>query len=149
MSSSAIAVMRISGPRAGDVFATFGGKLPEPRKAVLRGWCFADDGRKLNAVRAVLPDRTVEGTYGFKRLDVVASVRNKPQAEYCGWKIDVEFATSDMRLDLEVADENGAWHRFFHTSLRVGEGFGPLDLTSYEKWLAKPEDAAVAGGGAK
>ncbi len=106
-----------------------------PRKAVLRGWCFADDGRKLKAVRAVLADRTVEGTYGFKRLDVVASVRNKPQAEYCGWKIDVEFVPTDMRLDLEVADETGAWHRFFHSALRVGEGFGPLDLTSYEKWV--------------
>ena len=94
-----------------------------PRKATLRGWCFADDGRKLNAVRAVLPDRTIVGTYGFKRLDVVASVRNKPQAEYCGWKIEIEFATTDMRLDLEAADETGAWHRFFHTALRVGEGF--------------------------
>ena len=33
---AAIAVVRLSGPRAGAVFAAFGGKLPEPRKAVLR-----------------------------------------------------------------------------------------------------------------
>src|SRR4051812_29242845 len=33
---AAIAVVRLSGPRAGDVFAAFGGKIPEPRKAVLR-----------------------------------------------------------------------------------------------------------------
>src|SRR3954453_21484357 len=30
------AAVRLSGPRAGDVFAAFGGKIPEPRKAVLR-----------------------------------------------------------------------------------------------------------------
>src|ERR1700712_1058526 len=33
---AAIAVVRISGPRALDAFAAFGGKMPEPRKAVLR-----------------------------------------------------------------------------------------------------------------
>ncbi|HEX2851868.1 MAG TPA: glycosyltransferase [Opitutaceae bacterium] len=107
----------------------------QPRKTTLRGWCFADDGRKLTAIRAVLPDRTVEGTYGFKRMDVRASVREKPQAEYCGWKIELEFATSDTLLDLEAADESGKWHRFFHTGLRVGEGFGPLDLTTFERWV--------------
>ena len=106
-----------------------------PRKTTLRGWCFADDGRKFTAVRAVLPDRTVDGTYGFKRLDVLASVRTKPQAEYCGWKIEVDFFQADTRLDLEAADENGLWHHFFHAALRIGEGFGPLDLTSYEKWI--------------
>jgi len=106
-----------------------------PRKTTLRGWCFADDGRACKRVRAVLADRTVEGTYGFKRHDVLASVRNKPQAEYCGWKIEIEFTPADTQLDLEVADDQGAWHRFFHTSLRVGEGFGPLDLTLYEKWI--------------
>jgi glycosyltransferase involved in cell wall biosynthesis len=109
--------------------------LPPHKKTILRGWCFADDGRKFKAVRAVLPDRFVDGTYGFKRLDVLASVRSKPQAEYSGWKIELEFVLADTVLDLEVCDEDGQWHRFFHTAVRVGEGFGPLDLTSYEKWV--------------
>jgi glycosyltransferase involved in cell wall biosynthesis/phage shock protein A len=106
-----------------------------PRQAVVRGWCFADDGRKLTGVRAVLPGRTVAGTYGFKRLDVLAAVRQKPQAEFCGWRVDLPFAVDDKLLDLEVADEAGQWHRFFHTGLRIGEGLGQLDLTNYEKWL--------------
>src|SRR5256885_6507228 len=33
---AAIAVVRVSGPRAGDALAALGGKLPEPRKAALR-----------------------------------------------------------------------------------------------------------------
>jgi glycosyltransferase involved in cell wall biosynthesis len=106
-----------------------------PRKTVVRGWCFVDDGRKLSGVRANLDGRIVEGVYGFKRLDVLASVRTKPQAEYCGWKLEIELTTSDTTLDLEVRDEAGDWHRFFQTSLHVGEGHGPLDLTSYEKWI--------------
>src|SRR3954451_7104857 len=33
---AAIAVVRVSGPRAADTIMTFGGKLPEPRRAALR-----------------------------------------------------------------------------------------------------------------
>lgn len=106
-----------------------------PRPAVLRGWCLAEDGRKLAAVRAILGDRTVEGVYGFKRLDVLASMRGKPQAEYCGWRIELEFTTADEVLELEVCDDQGRWHRFFRTDLLIGEGRGPLDLTQYEKWV--------------
>lgn len=111
-----------------------GWSLP-PRPAVLRGWCLADDGRKFAAVRAVLNSRTVEGVYGFKRLDVLASMRGKPQAEYCGWRIEIEFTPADEVLELEACDEHGRWHRFFRTDLMIGEGRGPLDLTQYEKWI--------------
>ena len=106
-----------------------------PRQAVLRGWCLAEDGTKLGAVRAVLNTRTVEGVYGYKRLDVLASMRGKPQAEYCGWRIEIEFTPADQLLELEACDENGRWHRFFRTDLLIGEGRGPLDLTQYEKWI--------------
>jgi glycosyltransferase involved in cell wall biosynthesis len=106
-----------------------------PRTHVLRGWCFADDARRLDGIRAVLPDRLVEGTYGLKRLDVLASVRDKPQAEYCGWRIELELREGDTLLDLETRDAEGRWHRFFHADVRVGEGLGAIDLTSYEKWI--------------
>jgi len=106
-----------------------------PRKTLLRGWCFAEDGRKLTGVRAVLPDRSVAGVYGYKRLDVFASVRGKPQSEYCGWQIELELTAADTLLDLEVADDNSLWHPFFHTALKIGEGLGPLDLTRYERWI--------------
>src|SRR5258708_37005884 len=33
---AAIAVVRVSGPRASDALTALGGKVPEPRKAVLR-----------------------------------------------------------------------------------------------------------------
>ena len=106
-----------------------------PRHTLLRGWCFALDGRKLTGVRAVFADRTVPGAYGFKRLDVLASTRGKPQAEYCGWKIELELKVADSFLNLEASDTDGTWHHFFHTALQIGEGLGPLDFTSYEKWL--------------
>jgi len=112
-----------------------------PRTVSMRGWCFAEDGTRLTGVRAVLPGRVVSGTYGLKRLDVYASVKDRPQAEYCGWRIDLPLAPADTLLDLEVSDEDGAWHRFFHTALRVGDDCGPPDLTSYEEWIRAYEKA--------
>jgi len=116
----------------------------KPRTIPLRGWCFAEDGTRLTAVRAVLPGRVVPGVYGLKRLDVLASSRDKPQAEYCGWRIDLPVTAADTLLDLEVADEAGTWHRFFHTGLRVGEDCGPPDLTSYEEWIRAYDQAGPA-----
>jgi O-antigen biosynthesis protein len=105
-----------------------------PRLTVVRGWCFADDGCKFKAIRALLPDRIVEGTYGLKRLDVLASMRGKAQAEYSGWQFSLELKATDNRLDLEVEDDEGRRHHFFHTGLQIGEDLAPSDLTLYEHW---------------
>ena len=112
----------------------------KPRTVPLRGWCFAEDGRKLTAIRAALPGRVVPGTYGLKRLDVFTFVGYKPQAEYCGWRIDLPLVPADTRLDLEVQDAPGAWHPFFEAVLRVGEDCAPPDLTSYEEWICAHDD---------
>jgi glycosyltransferase involved in cell wall biosynthesis len=107
----------------------------DPRPITLVGWCYAKGPAKLDAIRAVLPDRTVSGTYGLKRNDVLASDPGNPQTEYCGWKLDLELGPADKLLDLEVRDDAGAWHKFFHTGLWIGEGKGPPALTDYDEWV--------------
>ncbi|MBE2216306.1 MAG: glycosyltransferase, partial [Opitutaceae bacterium] len=106
-----------------------------PRKHLLRGWVFHPGHNELLGIRAVLGKRTIEGVYGLKRLDVAASVRNMPQAEFCGWRIDVELHESDTELELQVLEESGLWLPFFRTGLRVGTDLGPTDLTRYEEWI--------------
>lgn len=106
-----------------------------PRKHLVRGWVFHPDGNELRGVRAVIGARAVEGVYGFKRLDVAASVRGKPQAEFCGWRIDVEFEERDTSMELQALEESGLWLPFFRTDLRVGHDLGPTDLSRYEEWL--------------
>jgi len=107
----------------------------DPKTLTLVGWCYRTDGPPLSGIRAVLPDRIVAGTYGLKRNDVLATAPDKPQTEYCGWKLDLDLVPADKLLDLEVADDSGQWHRFFHTGLWIGEGFGPPDLTEYDAWV--------------
>jgi glycosyltransferase involved in cell wall biosynthesis len=107
----------------------------DPKPVTLVGWCYRPEGPALTGIRAVLTGRTVQGTYGLKRNDVLAAAPGKPQAEYCGWTLDLDLVPADKLLDLEVADESGQWHRFFHTGLWVGEGMGPPDLTEYDEWV--------------
>ena len=106
-----------------------------PRKLSLRGWCFADDGSSLKNIRASINGRTYPGTYGLKRMDVLAATRDKPQAEYCGWKVEVELRDGDTNIVLEVGDAEGRWQIFFQNELNVGAGFDVAELTSYERWV--------------
>ena len=106
-----------------------------PRKLSLRGWCFADDGTSLKNIRASINGRTYPGTYGLKRMDVLAAVREKPQAEYCGWKVEVELRDGDSHIVLEVGDADGRWQIFFKNDLNVGADFDVAELTSYERWV--------------
>jgi glycosyltransferase involved in cell wall biosynthesis len=106
-----------------------------PRKHLLRGWVFHPGGNELRGIRVVLGRRVIEGVYGLKRLDVAASVRNMPQAEFCGWRIDAELHETDTELELQALDESGIWLPFFRTGLRVGTDLGPTDLTRYEEWI--------------
>jgi glycosyltransferase involved in cell wall biosynthesis len=106
-----------------------------PRKLSLRGWCFAEDATHLKNIRASINGRTYPGVYGLKRMDVLAALRNKPQAEYCGWKVEVELREGDTHIVLEVGDVEGAWQVFFRNDLNVGDAFDIAELTNYERWV--------------
>nr|MBP8257395.1 glycosyltransferase [Opitutaceae bacterium] len=105
-------------------------------KIVVRGWCLTRQPVPLRKIRARIGERAYNGVYGLKRMDVLASLRELPQAEYCGFKIDVGLEEADREIILEVADDSGAWHRFFSTELKVGPQHGQPELTSYERWAA-------------
>jgi glycosyltransferase involved in cell wall biosynthesis len=108
------------------------------KKILVRGWCLATEAdAEVRHLRATVNGRRrVPGVYGLKRLDVFATMRDLPQAEYCGWKVEIPLELGDTELVLEVGDEAGGWHVFFTTPLRVGDDAGPPELTSYERWAA-------------
>ncbi len=104
------------------------------KKLLVRGWCLAPE-LSMKQLRATVNGcRRYPGVYGLKRLDVFASMRNVPQAEYCGWKVEIPLENEDHELVLEIGDDEGGWHIFFTTPLRVGNDTGPAELTSYERW---------------
>lgn len=115
-----------------------------PSKLVIRGWCFAADGSRINAVRACIGDRVYTAVYGLKRLDVLAALREYPRAEYSGFKIEVEIQLGDAELVLEAQSETGPFNLFLSQGLTVTAHGGIEELTSYEQWIEAYDTLSLA-----
>jgi glycosyltransferase involved in cell wall biosynthesis len=117
-------------------------------KLLILGWCFENSGAPIKGIRARFGSDTVEGIYGSKRLDVLASTGMR-QAEYCGIKIDIRTHLGDHALMVEVLHEDG-WKPYFNTVVHVGKAGDPTQLSEYEKWceqheaLGEADRAAIA-----
>jgi glycosyltransferase involved in cell wall biosynthesis len=106
-------------------------------KLLILGWCFENSGAPIRGIRALFGDETIEGIYGSKRLDVLASTGMK-QSEHCGIKIDVRTHLGDHPLVVEVLHDNG-WNPYFSTTVHVGKAGDPTELSEYEKWCEQHE----------
>jgi GT2 family glycosyltransferase/glycosyltransferase involved in cell wall biosynthesis len=104
-------------------------------KVVVRGWCLSRSTLSLKKIQARVGARTYSGVYGLKRMDVLAALRDTPQAEYSGFKVEVALEEADSEIVLEVADAHGIWHPFFRSPVRVGAHLAAPELTSYERWV--------------
>jgi len=106
-------------------------------KLLVLGWCFENAGAPIRGVRAQFAGKTVEGVYGSKRLDVLASTGMK-QSEYCGLKIELRTDIGEHPLVVEVQHDDG-WSRFFEAVVQVGKPGDPAELSEYEKWCGQHE----------
>lgn len=106
-------------------------------KLLILGWCYENSGEPILGIRALFDEQTIVGTYGSKRLDVLASTGMK-QAEYCGIKIEVPTVLGDHLLIVEVQHNEG-WNPFFQTLVRVGKAGDPTALSEYETWCKQHE----------
>ncbi len=107
-------------------------------KLLILGWCFENDGAPIKGLRARFGGRVIEGIYGSKRLDVLASVGGRKQAEHCGIKLEIKTELGDHALFIEVLHEDG-WNVYFETTVHVGKPGDPSELSEYEKWCEQHE----------
>lgn len=107
-------------------------------KLLILGWCYENSGAKISGIRAHFLGQTVEGIYGSKRLDVMASVGGLKQAEYCGIKLELKTALGEHPLVIEVEHETG-WHKYYETTVNVGAPGDPAEQSEYEKWCEQHE----------
>ena len=111
-------------------------------KLLILGWCYENNAAPSLGIRAIFGDETIDGIYGSKRLDVLASTGMK-QSEYCGIKIEVPTVIGEHLLIVEVRHEDG-WNPYFQTLVRVGKPGDPADLSDYEKWCEQHESLSDA-----
>ncbi|HXN35780.1 MAG TPA: glycosyltransferase, partial [Opitutaceae bacterium] len=106
-------------------------------KLLILGWCYENSGAPIRGIRAQFAGKTVEGVYGSKRLDVLASTGQR-QSEYSGLKIELRTHLGDHPLFVEVQHDDG-WNSFFETVVHVGKAGDPSELSEYEKWCEQHE----------
>jgi glycosyltransferase involved in cell wall biosynthesis len=109
----------------------------ESRKLLVLGWCFENSALPITGFRARYDGKVFEGSYGAKRLDVLASTHRK-QGEFSGLKLELDTQLGDYPLALEVRHEDG-WHPFFQTVLRTVEDAEHPDLNDHERWCLQNE----------
>ena len=106
-------------------------------KLLILGWAYENWGAPIRGIRAQFMGKTVDGLYGSKRLDVLASTGMK-QAEYCGLKIELRTELGDHLLVIELQHDDG-WTQLFETMVHVGKAGDPSELSDYEKWCEQHE----------
>lgn len=106
---------------------------PQDAEITIRGWCFARDAERLEAIRARVGVREYPGTYGLGRPDLTVAFKEWPQSGEAGFKVDVLILGHDASVVLEARDHAGHWHRFFERSLGPSPGEPPPG--SYEHWV--------------
>lgn len=97
------------------------------------GWCLGPDRKPARRIRARLADLTVNGSAGLVRPDV-ASRHNFEPAAHCGFELTVNLEAGSHPLAIEVAGDDGTWHRVAAPTVTVFAHSLPVTGT-YEEWI--------------
>ena len=85
---------------------------------LIKGWCFSRSGRPIAGVRAKIGSKARLARYGMKRLDVAGSFPEYPEAEHCGFTVELKVPAGVSTVRLEVIEQGSDWQPFLEQSWR-------------------------------
>jgi glycosyltransferase involved in cell wall biosynthesis len=97
------------------------------RCVIVRGWCYANDGRVVQGVRLRTADRTLDGVVGLPRPDVKAALPAAP-GDDTGFEIRGTLPAGRQRIFIEARLSDGAWEPIFDRAVPIKRRFVPLWL---------------------
>jgi GT2 family glycosyltransferase len=114
------------------------------RRLGLAGWCFANEGLQVEAVRARAGRRITPGDFGIVRRDVALAHNNCPGSLHSGFSIRASIPRGRHQLVLEARSADGRWEAFFETTIRrplFRRGGPPLgsEAEIYAHWIDRYE----------
>jgi len=114
------------------------------RRLRLAGWCFANEGPHVDAVRARIGRRITPGEFGIVRRDVALAHNNCPGSLHSGFLIRASVPRGRRQLILEARSTDGRWEVFFETTIRrpvFRRGGPPLgsEAEIYAHWIDRYE----------
>jgi GT2 family glycosyltransferase len=114
------------------------------RRLRLAGWCFANAGPAVEAVRARVGHRISGGEFGMVRRDVAFFHRNRAGSLHSGFLIHASIPRGRHQLVLEARDASGRWEPFLQTTVRrsIFSRSGPSlgnEAEIYAHWISRYE----------
>ena len=114
------------------------------RRVRLAGWCFANEGPQVEAVRARAGRRITPGDFGIVRRDVALANNNCTGSLHSGFLIRASIPRGRHQLVLEARSADGRWEAFFETTIRrrVFRRGGPSmgsEAEIYAHWIDRYE----------
>lgn len=97
------------------------------RCVIIRGWCFADDGRTVTGIRLRAADRELHGVIGLPRPDVRAALPAAPD-DCTGFEIRGTLPAGRQRLLIEARLSDGTWAPVLDRPVRIRRRLLPLWL---------------------
>lgn len=94
---------------------------------IIRGWCFAAEGKPVQAIRLRAKNVTLGGVVGLPRPDVKAALPEAPD-DYTGFEIRGTLPSGHISVSLEAAQADGAWRQLMCCSVEVQRQIIPLWL---------------------
>jgi GT2 family glycosyltransferase len=119
------------------------GKITQ-RRLRLAGWCFAEQGGPVEAVRARAGRRISLGEVGVVRRDVALAHNNRVGSLYSGFLIHASIPRGRHELVLEARNTSGRWEPFLETTVcrSIFDHGGPSlgnEAAIYAHWISRYE----------
>jgi GT2 family glycosyltransferase len=104
---------------------------------LIKGWCFSRKGKQLAGVRVRLNDKAKLARYGLERPDLASRFREYPEAQHCGFTIELKVPRGSSTIQLEAIEHGSDWRPFLRETLEREMNAGVSD----ESELSADSDA--------
>jgi GT2 family glycosyltransferase len=84
---------------------------------LIKGWCFARNGRPIAGIRAKVGRKSRLARYGLERTELAAPLREYPEARCSGFTIDLKVPPGICNVRLEYIEQGSDWQPFFEHKL--------------------------------
>ena len=124
---------RKSEPKLVTEEVTFALDLPKQWKTnreviLIKGWCFARNGRPIAGIRAKIGRKARIARYGLERPDLGESLREYPEARHSGFTIELKAPPGISTVRLEFIEQGAGWEPFFEHQLEREGGNGQDEI---------------------
>jgi len=124
---------------------TFAFDLPKCWKTnrevlLIKGWCFSRKGKQLAGIRVRLDNKAKLARYGLDRPDVASRFREYPEAQHCGFTIELKVPRGSSTIQLEAIEQGSDWRPFCREKLERETNAEILDDSELPADLVAPEE---------